>query len=341
MSEDTQGDLTPADKPSLLDYISDFLPFKLPSIPLPQTAKNLDKAAARLILSSADRFIGWSKRRAKVKDAQAEATVDLIRKGSNAVAERIDAGDRELAERAIIAAIGENIQAQRNRERIAEFASDELGLDPGSADATGEIDDDWLNVFSERASQVSKEQMQLLWGRVLAGEIRQPGSFRLRTLQALSVVDAEEAKLVHEHMNLVIDGTALYVGPENDFVSFGVLLELESIGVLQGVGGSMNLTFSVTSEQPTLCKLAGNHGIRIHSNKADTVALQDVCALTPFGKELYKLAKWEAFKEGLPEAVAKSLKKEGRIIELLKLTPTSNPTKFHFAVLRRLEPSLS
>ena len=35
-------------KPSLAEWLGSLLPFKIPHISLPQTAKNLDKSAARL-----------------------------------------------------------------------------------------------------------------------------------------------------------------------------------------------------------------------------------------------------------------------------------------------------
>jgi hypothetical protein len=262
--------------------------------------------------------------------------VDLIRSGSHAVTEKIAAGERELVERAIVAALGKDFQAQRNRERVAEFAADELRQDCGMADAKADIDDDWLNVFAEQASRVSKEEMQRLWGRVLAGEIRQPGSFRLRTLQALSVLDAKEAQLIHDHMDLVLDGNALYAGADNEFTSFATLLELQDIGVLQGVGGHLNRAFAVSPEGIVMIHLSGNYGICIRSEKPQAINLS--CkALTPFGRDLYTLAKPSAFRAGLPEAIAKVIKGNDRLIELVKITPHSVPNMYSFEVTRHLE----
>jgi hypothetical protein len=195
-----------------------------------------------------------------------------------------------------------------------------------------------LNVFGGHAARVSKEEMQSLWGRVLAGEIRQPGSFRLRTLNALSLIDAKEARLVHEHMNLVVDRTALYVGPGNRLVAFNDLLELESIGVIQGVGSTMNLDVPVSPEKPATLRLAGNHAIHVASKTKQNLELHDVCALTPFGRELLKLAQTDTPRAGLPQDLAKNIMKEGLTIQLADLVPTPEPDTFRVVFQRQLEP---
>ena len=57
------------------------------------------------------------------------------------------------------------------------------------------MDEDWIARFFELAKDVSREEMQKLWGRLLAGEISKPGQFSLRTLEVLRNLSAEEAKL--------------------------------------------------------------------------------------------------------------------------------------------------
>ena len=42
------------------------------------------------------------------------------------------------------------------------------------------VDDDWLLRWRDSAGRVSSEELQTLWGRVLAGEIKSPGTFSLR-----------------------------------------------------------------------------------------------------------------------------------------------------------------
>lgn len=56
-----------------------------------------------------------------------------------------------------------------------------------------EISDDWLNRFRESACQKSSEEAQELFSKVLAGEIRKPGSFSLKALTTLADMDQKVA----------------------------------------------------------------------------------------------------------------------------------------------------
>lgn len=57
-----------------------------------------------------------------------------------------------------------------------------------------EVDPDWLYCWKEQAEKFSAEDMQLLWGKVLAGEFKSPGSFSYRALDALSNLSTEDAE---------------------------------------------------------------------------------------------------------------------------------------------------
>ncbi len=61
-------------------------------------------------------------------------------------------------------------------------------------EAANRADPDWFSNFVELAENVSNPTMQDLWGKILAGEISNPGSFSLKALQTfknLTIVDAK------------------------------------------------------------------------------------------------------------------------------------------------------
>jgi len=60
-------------------------------------------------------------------------------------------------------------------------------------------DEDWINRFFSAAQDVSSEEMQKLWGRILSGEIKKPGSFSLKTLDFLRNMTKSDAE-AFEHM---------------------------------------------------------------------------------------------------------------------------------------------
>lgn len=85
---------------------------------------------------------------------------------------------------------------QQNIEGITSVAAAELSqID----DISGEKpDEDWITRFFSSAQDISSEQMQDLWGRVLAGEIKKPGSYSLKTLEFMrNVTKSDAAALEH------------------------------------------------------------------------------------------------------------------------------------------------
>ena len=55
------------------------------------------------------------------------------------------------------------------------------------------IDDDWLNAFETEARQKSTEEMQAFFGKILAGEIRKPGSYSTKTIRILGSLEQNTA----------------------------------------------------------------------------------------------------------------------------------------------------
>ncbi len=57
------------------------------------------------------------------------------------------------------------------------------------------VDPDWIVEFFNIAQDCSHENMQYLWAKILAGEVKNPTSFSKRTLNLLKSISANEAEL--------------------------------------------------------------------------------------------------------------------------------------------------
>lgn len=57
-----------------------------------------------------------------------------------------------------------------------------------------EINFDWIMRFFDAVGNISNEDLQLLWGKVLANEIEKPKSCSLRTLDMIRNMSSEEAR---------------------------------------------------------------------------------------------------------------------------------------------------
>jgi len=76
--------------------------------------------------------------------------------------------------------------------------------------ATSGVDDEWLERFMDSAKFVSDEQVQLLWGNILAKEFEQPNSTPPSVIRILSEITPTYAKAFQ-----IICSLSVYIAPVN------------------------------------------------------------------------------------------------------------------------------
>lgn len=164
-------------------------------IPLPPVVKqSLGKAIGGLITGMADVPGAWLQGKAQaIRDETAARTA--VTQAMAAAAVKEVAGDPQMGKRALHHFGARLLREQKNREAVVAIAAEDLKNDPPTEDAATEVNDDWLNNFSRLAEHRSDQEMQTYFGKILAGEIRRPGSFSVRTLQVMSVLDETLAGL--------------------------------------------------------------------------------------------------------------------------------------------------
>lgn len=117
----------------------------------------------------------------------------------------------------------------KNFLNAASFASDEIAsriattnesIDNTGGEATEDsVDFDWIMRFFDAVSLVSKEDMLLLWGKLLANEVTNPGDISLRTIDIVRNMTSSEAKSFQELCRYVMEcGNMLFVF-ENGFTA--------------------------------------------------------------------------------------------------------------------------
>jgi hypothetical protein len=170
------------------------------SIPAP-IRKNAFKAFAQLCTAAIDLPVAYLEGIAAETRAQTEGRIKIISTSAEKIAEQINV-DPEYA-RVAVRKYGQKIVRERvNLDQVSAIAAQQIQKDANEstkeqngATETPTIDDDWLNHFEEVASQKSTEEMQLLFGRILAGEIQKPSSFSIKTVKLLGELDSRAAKL--------------------------------------------------------------------------------------------------------------------------------------------------
>lgn len=186
----------------------------------------LSKPATILIERISDAVGGIAKPWQTRRVARAEADAEVIRAQS-----KIQIS--EIERRALERLVREEGRKQENIEDITAKAIHNLNVDA----VPENIGNDWLAHFFERCRLTSNDQMQSLWGKILAGEANVPSSFSKKTVEVVSLLDAEDARLftelctfcwtIAEFNPLVFD----YRNPIYGRLDFDSLAHLEAMGL--------------------------------------------------------------------------------------------------------------
>jgi hypothetical protein len=194
--------------PTLGQLISNWLGVRLPTVALPQTLKNIDKAIGKIILAGGQNL----EARIKGNTAKSRATNKINVDGLF----RTEEEKRKL----------------ENRAATTRVALEDIDANPTTVDASAEIDDDWLNLFVRLCEDKSSEELQQLFGRILSGEIRRPGSFSLRTVQLMSTISKQDAGALSTLLSYALNGEILpFEKGENDKPTEEERLLLEELGI--------------------------------------------------------------------------------------------------------------
>lgn len=225
----------------------------------------------------------------------------------------------ELATSVANADLSESIRKEANVAKSIMVAEDILSSDQQEP-SEKPIEDDWLFSWRDYAGRVSASELQDLWGRILAGEVKQPGSYSMRTLEFLKGLSKTEAELISKAARFVI-GQRIYRDKEKflekEGLVFSHLLLLQDIGVLSGVEAvGLNTKYRSRDANKFFLPLVASNRIMLleHEDQTKTVKA-GVYLLTQVGVEVLKLASFQVDEEYF-EAVAKDYAKQGYKVKI-------------------------
>lgn len=190
-----EKDLTENDETNTLDTIIDVVTES--SLPTP-VKKNLFKAVGQLCTAAVDVPVAYLEGVTAERRAETKARVSLIEKSSNEIAAQMEFSP-EYAHAAVKKFGQRVVKEQINLDNITSKAVEELESQDVEEEANNasekSINDDWLNTFEKEASQKSTDEMQTMFAKILAGEIKAPDSYSIKTLKLLGELDSSVANL--------------------------------------------------------------------------------------------------------------------------------------------------
>jgi hypothetical protein len=138
----------------------------------------------------------------------------------------------------------QNQQEQLRIDNTIEHAAEDLRSETQVPEE--KPSDDFVARFFDYAKTISTEHMQQLWGRILSGEIKRPGTYSLRTLDLVRNISQQEAEMFEQVTQyafcagtdaLVPVDIAKYSGGK---LVYRHLLTLAEIGLLHSSDSSLN-----------------------------------------------------------------------------------------------------
>jgi hypothetical protein len=173
--------------------------------PIPATiAKNVVKGLGGLIAGAFDIPMAYLDAWAAEIRSESRARIELT-SHAVAIATKEISGDPKLAARATANLGRRLLREQRTREKIAADVIGDLKSNPPQSDATAEIDSDWLHLFARHAETKTNADVQAYFAKVLAGEIRKPGTFSPETIEVLARLSASVGELFQRYCGLTMD----------------------------------------------------------------------------------------------------------------------------------------
>ena len=187
----------------------------------------------------------------------------------------------------------QEITRQQNIESVLDNAYEQL---ESESDVTNEpVDQDWTCRFFNIIEDISNSEMQELWAHILAGEIKRPGSFSMRTLETIRNMSTEEAEIFQNILPYIInagDDLAFVLADEDIQKQFGILdghyMKMNSCGLIQMLPFTA-LNHNLLSGTVKKIFMTDDRLLSITnaSEKDINLRINEIYLLTNSGKELF------------------------------------------------------
>ncbi len=206
-------------------------------------------------------------------------------------------------------------ERQNNIDRIAEKTAKQFELEENVSEEP--VNKDWSKRFFNIAEDVSDEEMQEIWARILAGEIKKPNSYSLRTLELLKNLSKWEAEVFMKFAKLAISysNTSFILNFKNEKLledkyklNFKERLLLEELGLLTANDLQIKV-FATKQEISNTYYVFGNQLINLEKPKNQPEQQLQVLVFTKIGQELLNLVQSEPAELEYIQLLASKLRK--------------------------------
>lgn len=199
--------------------------------------------------------------------------------------------DQDLKNRTAVRVFTEEIRRQQNLEDVFDKADEELFNNPDIAGKP--VDDDWTHRFVTFAKDVTDTELKSYWGRLLAGEIKTPGSYSFRMMQLMSQLTLSEAKQIRKIFRYVLfsDGNtkALIIKTQNySPITMEQLLFMQELGLIDS-NDTLSINYTNDGLKPERHYVFSRNGVGLVFKSSAAKVEFPVYKLTTIGREFMLL----------------------------------------------------
>ena len=204
--------------------------------------------------------------------------------------------DNDCFRELFIKAIGEESIQDKLREitniSIAIDHAEQILQQDSSIPSDDELDMDWFNRWKDMAANFSNEDMQCLWGKILADAIKSPNGASLRVLSFFQNLDHKTAKLVNDLTPFIIDGSTVSSDIVKKHYKLEDLLFFEELGILQAINSPLSYTkdFVQQNDGMYLCLVSFKNVLFIARKDTSKKLSFQAYHLTSLGRDIMRFA---------------------------------------------------
>jgi hypothetical protein len=143
--------------------------------------------------------------------------------------------DKELSERAAQRLVASEVNKQKNMEDVIQRADEILQKEPSNELTSEESDQGWVEDCLDGAGKAYNDELKDYWAKLLAGEIKKPGSYSKRTvafMKSLSQKDAERIRNMCQYVMYSEKNDASILQYDEEMYSFDEIRFLMELRLL-------------------------------------------------------------------------------------------------------------
>ena len=202
---------------------------------------------------------------------------------------------------------------QENIESVVDKATIELDGKELESDET--ISPEWMNRFIDMAGEISTEEMQNIWAKVLAGEVVKPSSYSMKTLECLRNLSVKDAELFGKIAAYVISDGLVYGDNELNEkynIFYNDILALDDCGLINSSG--MIILKLQVHDQKQLVLDFDKYILMASSTEKRDITLPQF-PLTRAGRELLPIARNKAVEDQYIADVIESARRKNKEVQ--------------------------